>query len=299
MRHWVMLMPANDKQDAMADAYRASPDIFGIMKKYPWCELVLGSGGTMRFRLDELRSDAQWCKQRGLRFSPMITDKSFNGVDAVPACIRSQQAQNTTGGFTAFRWKSQVIDLMCETYRQVIAALSADDTLLALHGFAIQESALGLDRAILVAQDYSPDSYANSILATVAALDNMYSGRPTYWHGNFFRGNQKKIDDIIRAGSGHGNFRYGSPDCWPTAKSLIDSVFPRFEVAHNAAVPTFIGVSRESYMQWLPDEERWMTMQEVMDFAARELYCEELLWSFIRARPRPGANNFTDAAKLM
>jgi hypothetical protein len=218
--HYSVILPAhNGSQKYMDDAVR--PGMRGIMKKYSWRQLEPTKG---KYDFSMIQSDLNWAQAYGMQVIIMIEDKTFKLTRPNPAYLDAVTPRNRAGGYTIARWHPTVV----ARYKALTTALGKRfDSHPNFEGIAQQESALGLDNAVLKKYGYTPEKYRNALIESFGhALGAMPRSR-VFWYQNFFVGNQNYIGSVAAALGPRGLVMAG-PDVLPDRKQLVEKSYPFF-----------------------------------------------------------------------
>lgn len=295
--HWIRLNSGNDDlaTDGLA-AYTAAPTAKGIVKAYYWFELEPTTSGV--YVWTELDADIAWCAARGLKFIPMIVDKTFStdsthGANPLPAYLNTNAFRllNNDGGYTALKWLSGVSTPFKALLTTLKTHVSGGANYATLDGVALQETSLALTSAQLNANGYTTPQVLGDYYIDI--LDHCATTFPTKranWFFNFIAsvngiGGQPQIDRVLSDPSILGTFWAGGPDIWPTTGPngdgavLRDKTYPKY-AAHQDDCPLFGGVSIPSYAQVDFDGVGLLSMQDLLDWAVDNLFIQKVNWMY-------------------
>lgn len=187
--HWGQTNQGSDNQSVMQAMLTAAPTLKGFLKRWYWNELETGSTeGTASYTLNtapageqSFLSDLQWCYERGVKYIPMIMDKSFdtdssNGANPLPAYMSTYAFSNNTGGYTTLRWQSYPRTRLKLLHEAILTQAAASGYGSALEGIATQETSIGLSnptltgatRVITAATAANPAVFTSSVAHTFA-----------------------------------------------------------------------------------------------------------------------------------
>jgi hypothetical protein len=304
--HWVQFNSGNDTLGGSGTAgglaLAAAPTIKGVMKRYYWNELETGNTVlTASYTLTTLINDMEWCRERNLRFIPMLVDKTFdtdstNGANPMPVYLQNKAVTNGTGGYTCLRWDSTVVT----RFKALLTAIHAQTKDLAcyvaLEGVAFQETSLGLTDAQMRNNGYTPTVFGDYYIDLLAFCGTLMSTKRAFWFFNFIasldgEAGQPQIDRVINAAG--DNLVFGGPDCWPTSgagSALRSLTYPKY-TTHEDDAPIFIGISVPSYEQPVTigaASPPYMTMTNVFEYGRDTLHANYVFWMW---KPQ-GLNNF-------
>jgi hypothetical protein len=291
--HYTVILPAhNGSQKYMDDARR--PGMAGIMKKYKWRELEPTQG---KYDFSKIQADLNWAQAYGMQLIIMIEDKTFVLERPNPAYLDAQTPRNRTGGYSIVRWNPTVVT----RYKALVTAMGQRfDSHPNFEGIAAQESAIGLDRAVLDKYGYTPEKYRDAYIEMFGHALNAMPNSRVFWYQNFFVGNQAYIGQIAAALGPKGLVMAG-PDTLPDRKSLRDKSYPffdQFQGKMHLAIQVE-GICYRALHETGGYSTKYWTMNELFRFARDDLHVNYMFWVRI-PKPTPAdSNDWYDALPVI
>lgn len=294
--HYVALHRYADGPAAIADSLR--PGVRGIQKRYAWSELEPAKD---RYDFSEIEHDLSLLRDTGRQLVVFIFDKSFKDFPYTPDYLQPDytvplKSVATGTGYVSKRWDPYVV----ERFGKLVDALSrAFDDHPGFEGIAIQETALGVEDAILEAESYTPEKYRDALIAQLGHAAGSLRRSQVFWYANFFPQGQHMLAEVAEAVAPLG-VAVGGPDVLPDRDSLERHVYP-FLKAQPDDVLIFNSVQNDSYhhLHDEPAATKYWTPKELLEFARDELDVEYLFWNRVpNARPED-AYDIEDAYPVM
>lgn len=261
--HWANLLRANSDLAALPADVREAP-LQGFLKRTRLRD----------YAPDALAADLDWCARGGYRLILMLEDKTFVPELPVADALAAYCPANGTGGYTAIRWMGPIREDFAAKVESVYRDFGNH---LAFEGLALQETALGLDKAVLDRFGYTPDLYADTYLDLVRRVDALplrQDGKRLFWHQNYFARDPRGVAIervLLEAGP---TLALGGPDLWPADKQLVEQVYPRYSDARFDHLTKFTTFSAPSF------DQPGFTLEQVYDYGVDELGASYVFWTY-------------------
>jgi hypothetical protein len=291
--HYTVLLYSTGGQRYMDEAAR-QPGTRGIMKKYRWRDLEPTQGS---YNLSGIQADLAWAQAYGMQLIIMIEDKTFKLERPNPAYLDSLTPRNRANGYTIVRFHPTVVT----RYKALTTAIGQRfDSHPNFEGIAQQESALGLDGAVLQQFGYTPEKYRDALISSFGhALTAMPRSR-VFWYQNYLVGNQSYIGTVA-ATLGPKGLVMAGPDVLPDKRSLVEKSYPFFEQFKDKM---HLGIQVENicYMHLHATSgyaTKYWTPNELFTYAKNRLHVDYMFWVRIPKEPAVGAYDWYDAVKVI
>jgi hypothetical protein len=267
--HYVAMMRGNHSQTAMTEAVKTGLPR-GIEKRYTWRSLE-PTPGCYDFR--EVVRDLMWCSERGLQLVVYVEDKTFTDENPAPDYLSGYSVRNTakpSPGFTMIRWNPYVIERQQRLFDRLGQYF---DNYPSLEGVAVEETALGLSDATLLANGYTPEAYRDSYIDHIWHAATAFPTSNFFWHMNFMSQNTdgSYLSQIVTECAELGNLIMGGPDVLPNNAALLKRAYPLYE-KHELDVSMMCQVSPGSM------NDPGLTAQAAFEFARDSLHVDHLFW---------------------
>jgi hypothetical protein len=286
--HYVALN-RSEYQAQFANAIK--PGVVGVQRRYYWKELEPSFGV---YDFSEIEADLAEAARNDVQLVVFLVDKTFNSDKPLPVYAQGSayMAANRADGYTALRWKSNVVT----RFTLLIEALGKRfDSHPAFEGVAIQESAMGLDDSVLDANGYTPEKYRDALIEILLSAASSMPNSRVFWYMNFLQGNQSYLADIARVVAPTGVIM-GGPDILPDDSDLKNA-YPLYN-EFEGKMPLFCSVQPNSYRHihatsgW---STKYWTMQQLFNFGRDKLNLNYIFWSNV-TNPAPSGSYSIDNA---
>lgn len=303
------LAPYADGAHVIRDAIR--PGVAGVQKRYTWRELEPRPG---EYDFSEIVRDLDVASQAGGQLVVFVCDKSFKNERSTPRYLWEEhtlpvKSVATGTGHVAKRWDPYVVERFGKLMHAMAQRLGTHPN---LEGVAIQETALGVEDAVLGANGYTPARYRDALIEQVTTAADAFPQARVFWYANFLPGNQAFLGDVARAVAGR-RVAIGGPDVLPDNRALQRLVYPLLRDLQGQAV-LFNSVQYESYRHPRGDKSlqdrkgagaaaggksHYYTPLEILEYARDNLQVSYLFWNRVNRAKPPGSFTIQDAYPLM
>ncbi len=258
------------------------PGVAGVQQRYYWKELEPSYGV---YDFSAIEADLAEASSHGVQLVVMIVDKTFNSDKPLPAYAQqsSYMAANRSGGYSALRWKSNVVGRFTSLMQAIGKKFDAHP---AFEGVAIQETSLGLSNSVLDANGYTPEKYRDALIDVLLSAASSMPNSRVFWYMNFLARNQGYLADIARAVAPAGVIM-GGPDILPDDSDL-KNVYPLYD-QFQGVLPLFCSVQPNSYKHIHAQSgysTKYWTMQQLFNFGRDKLHLNYIFWSNV-TKPAP------------
>lgn len=295
--HYVALPRYDDSAGAITDSMRSG--VVGVQVRYTWRELEPSYGN---YDFTPIAEDLNQLSVLDGQLVAFLVDKSFNGERFTPEYLWDDHTLPFEGafagpGYVAKRWDPYVVERMKHLLSAMATAFDAHPR---FEGVAIQETALGLDDATLVAEGYTAERYRDALMDV---LQNGAAAMPrsrVFWYANFLPWGQAYLADVADGVTPHG-VAVGGPDVLPDNWALENLTYPILRDL-GPEVMVFNSAQFHSYRHEHLDPEaatRYWTPREIMEFARDDLKVRYLFWNRLTSPQLADSYSIHDAYPLM
>jgi hypothetical protein len=282
-----------DDHPAIIDSIK--PGVVGFHKRYYWSDLEPSYGN---YDFSQVQRDLNLLAGQGLQLVILIEDRTFKNVRATPAYLwDTYTLRNRTNGYTSARWDPYVVSRYNALTRAMGERFDAHPN---FEGIAIQESSLGLDKAVREAAGYTPAKYRDALIDMLSSASQSFPTSRVFWYMNFLVGKQAYIADVAEAVAPHGVVM-GGPDVLPDESSLVNQTYP-FYSQFRDKMPLFGGMQFDSYRHLHVDTSyptKYWTMGEQFRYARDKLHVNYIFWTRKPGRWPEGSYNWLDALPVI
>jgi hypothetical protein len=290
--HYIAMLRDWDTQAIMATSIK--PGVVGFLKRYSWRALEPTPGA---YQLTQIQSDLAWAKANGMQLVVMVEDKTFVNELPTPPDLDKYAVRNHGGGYTTIRWAPVV----AARFKALVTAIGARfDSTSSFEGIATEETAPGLYHPVLLANGYTPQKYLAVYLDLLTSLSKAMPTSRVFWFMNFFPFTQSDIAVIASAVAPLGVLM-GGPDVEPDNPNLESEAYPYYS-QFQGKMPIFGQVESTNYSQLHLTKgypTKYWTMQELFDFAVKNLHVNYMFWQHLPTPAAPGAYCWLDALPII
>lgn len=276
--HYIDLLryqTTSDRSDTyITDAIR--PGVTGVQVRYYWRDLETSPGV---YDFSRIQHDLDLLSSQGLRLIVNPADKTFKNEMPVPAYLADYTLSNRKGGYTVERWKPYVVDRWVKLMEALGERFDGNPYFEAI---ATEESALGVDDAVLTANGYTPENYRDALIDMLTRTAAAFPTSRVFWYMNFFPMRQDYIAQVASAVAPL-EVAMGGPDILPDNTSIARLAYPFYE-QFAGTMPLFCVAMPDSYKHEHQDTSlptQYWTMQELFDYGRDTLHLNYMLWTSV------------------
>lgn len=282
--HYVALTLSDDDEVAMRRALR--PGVAGVQKRYSWRELEPAKDV---YDFSAIAADLVVMDEAGAQLVAFVNDKSFRDERFTPEYLWADytlpiRSPEPGSGYVSKRWDPFVVARMNKLLIELGKAFDGNPR---FEGVALQESALGIDAAVLAREGYSALVYRDALIDTLANARRAMPQSQIFWYMNFLAEGQPLLQAVSLAATGYG-IALGGPDVLPDSASLQKHVYPLLESQRDSAV-LFTSAQNDSFRHehvGSTGASKYWTPLEIFEFARDRLGVQYLFWNDVQ-NPRP------------
>ena len=272
------------------------PGVTGFQKRYQWRVLEPTRG---QYDFVGIARDLALAEQHDLRYVVMLVDKTFNGDDPSPDYLRDAglTLKNRNGGYILARWKPEYVERFNTLVSNIAARFDCHPN---FEGIAIQESALSLNPATLLANGYTAGRYRDALISVLQHASEELSASNVFWYMNFLPQGQKQLSTIISATEAE-NVIVGGPDILPDNPSLQRHAYPLYRQFRDR-VTLFNSMQYDSYAHERKsggENGPYWSLHELFEFARDELGVSYVFWNRKTWRKPPDSFDWSDALPVI
>jgi hypothetical protein len=291
--HYIALTLSDDGVSAIRRALH--PGVAGVQKRYTWRELEPRED---LYDFSVIAADLAVMEESGAQLVVFINDKSFRDEritpeylwDAYTLPIRSAEPGQ---GYVAKRWDPFVV----ERLSKLLVALGKQfDANPRFEGVALQESALGIDTAILDREGYTAPAYRDALMQMLANARRAMPQSQVFWYLNYLPQNQRLLPSVAAAAARDG-IALGGPDVLPDSEPLVRLVYPVLEEQRGTAL-LFTSAQNDSFRHahsGPQGDTKYWTPVEIFEFARDRLGVQYLFWNDVQSPNPPDSYSIEDA----
>jgi hypothetical protein len=291
--HYVALAMSDDGAAAIRHALR--PGVAGVEKRYTWRELEPVEDV---YDFSAIAADLVVVEEASSQLVVFVNDKSFKDERMTPEYLWSGytlpiRSPEPGKGYVAKRWDPFVVARMNKLLVELGKRFDANPN---FEGVALQESALGIDAAILDREGYSAPAYRDALIEMLASARRAMPQSQVFWYMNYLPRGQQLLQSVCAAGARDG-IALGGPDVLPDSATLQQLVYPLLQRQRHTTV-LFTSAQNESFRHKHAASEgtgTYWTPLEIFEFARDELGVQYLFWNDVQ-RPRPAGSYGIDDA---